>query len=88
MSKLQSLSTDDYVKVREKLVEKAKSKADLSHNEWLSVRDAAKQLKLTQDDIIDLAEDAEHLDLIVGFRTYSGIVVHKKQGDYKIEYYE
>lgn len=88
MSKLQSLSTNDYVKVQEKLIEKAKSKADLPHTEWLSVSDAAKQLKLTQDDIIGLVEDAEHLDLIVGFRTYSGIGEHEKQGDYKIEYYE
>lgn len=88
MPRLINLELSEYLDKKNKLLELAKSCYNLPHESWLSVRDAAKNLKLIQDDIIDLVDEVENLDLIVGIRTPVGIGTHDNKGDYRIEYYE
>lgn len=52
----------------------------------LTVREAAKSLRLRQAEILHLADESERLDLITAYRAGNGIGAITRQGDYQIEY--
>ena len=51
------------------------------------VRMLSKLMRVRQSEIIELAEDSEVLDVIVGIRSGNGIGEFENIGDYQIEYY-
>jgi len=47
----------------------------------------AKKFMTTQDNIIGMAEDSEHLDIVAGLRSGGGIMSFAK-GEQRIEWYQ
>lgn len=89
----QDIELSEYVKIKNRLHEYVKQrtldseKEDKDWRGWASIRELAKRYHLSQKIILEMVEDCDDLDLIVGFRTYSGYGEFDNQGDYLVEWY-
>lgn len=56
--------------------------------DWLTVREAARTLRVRQATIIEHAEADENIDILVGLRNHSGSASFQSIGDYRLELIE
>lgn len=78
---------DTLVRRTDRLAEYVKTQMDKAWLDWPTVRELAMRYRCKQDDIIDMVDDHENLDLIVGMRTGSGYGEFDTKGDYRVEWY-
>lgn len=79
----------EYMKIRDRLEEYIKETQveGVYSNMLPTIRDLARRYKVRQDDIIDMVEDCETLDLIVGHQIPgTGYSTFDTNGDFKVEY--
>lgn len=84
-------SDGQWEKKRQQLISLAKRFQETSDGELISVRHAAKSLRIRQDDVIEMTEASDGLDLIVGMRVGGlggGVYEHESKGDYQIEWFQ
>lgn len=56
-------------------------------NEWFKVRELAKKLRISQDEVLSLVDEDEALMLNTGFGCGNGTSSIAHKGDYLVEYF-
>lgn len=81
------MNTNKFMSITDRLVEHVKSQMDKPWMDWPTVRELAKRYRCRQDVIIDMVDQHESLDLIVGMRAGNGHGEFECKGDYRVEWY-
>jgi formate dehydrogenase maturation protein FdhE len=80
--RLEAMPIKEYVRLREKLEELARRHPMGDY----TVREAARALRLTQAEVLDLSDDTELVSISVGEATSGGMFEFTRKGDYQLEY--
>lgn len=75
-----TLTTEQWCDKRDRLIAMARESESC-----LTVREAATKLRVRQQTVVDMVDEAEWLDLIIGCKQRGGYSVCDRMGDYQIE---
>lgn len=76
-----------YLKYQRRIEDAARMQRNAHWSAWPCIRDLARKLRITQQDVLEIAEDTQTLNVCVGVRGgQGGIGSYGSVGDYLIEW--